>query len=146
LLALSFCLIAPLAAQDVVMGYWSGKMQSEYGKYKFSLSIQPQRDGKLLNWCGSRSNIKAIAVHNRMGMEEVIELNGIMYGDNSIYFADERDPYGLKKDESFKFSRLQFVLKFENGKPILDGHWQEYKNMFQYRKGRLVLTKGKGKA
>lgn len=142
----AFCITYSLTAQDVVMGYWTGKMKSEYGNYEFSLSISPQRDGKMLDWCGSRSNIKAVAMHNRMGMEEVIELNGVYYSDNSIYFADERDPHGLKKDESFKFSRLQFLLKFEKGQPVLDGHWQEYKNMFQYRKGRLLLKKGKGKA
>ena len=134
-----------LAAQDMVMGYWNGKMESEYGKYEFSLSIQPQPVGKTLRWCGSRSNIKAVAMHNRMGIEEVIELHGIYYGDNSIYFSDVKDPYQLD-EESFKFSRLQFILKFEKGKPVLDGHWQEYKNMFQYRKGRLLLKKGKGKA
>ena len=137
--------VLPLVAQNAVMGFWNGKMKSEYGKYEFSLRIQPQREEKTLHWCGSKSNIKAVAIHNRMGLEEVIELEGVHYGDNSIYFADVIKPCDLK-EESFKFSRLQFVLKFEKGQPILDGHWQEYKDIRRYRKGKLVLKKGKSKA
>lgn len=134
-----------LAQRNPVTGYWNGKMQSQFGKYEFSLSVQPQRNGRMLEHCGSKSNIKAVATHNRHGLIEVIELDGILYGDNSVYFSDVKNRFSDKDGEG-KFSRLQFQLKFESGEAILDGHWQEYMDVKKYRKGRLVLKKGRTKA
>ena len=121
-------------------------MQSEIGKYEFSLNISEIRvksdtDKKD---CRSRNIFTARAMHNRNGKPEVIELEGILYQDHSIYFSDINDRWEMQK-QGKGFSRLQFVLKFENGKPFLDGHWQEYEDIRRYRKGRLVLQKQNSK-
>ncbi|MBX2817415.1 MAG: hypothetical protein KTR24_15510 [Saprospiraceae bacterium] len=142
LIALFFASLA--GAQEPVLGYWKGKMQSEYGKYEFKLTVQPQSDATVIH-DGMKSTIKAVAMHNRLGLDEVIELNGVYFGDNSVYFSDVNNRFSECEGEG-TFSRLQFLLKFEKGEAILDGHWQEYKDVKRYRKGRLRLKKSRGKA
>ena len=125
-------------AQDQLFGSWQGKMTSAQGKYIFNLDILP-------NFGSGRSSIKGVAIHDRNGAKEVIELEGIMYSDQSIYLSDVSNP-NVKIEEGETFSKLQFLLKYNRGNIILDGHWQEYQNFHKYRKGRLVLRKRKSKA
>ncbi len=133
-------------AQDRFYGSWIGHMSSDKGNYEFSLNIteavKPGAEEKKV--CGSRNTFVARAMHNRNGRPEVIELEGILYHDQSIYFSDINDRWEMHKVGK-SFSRLQFVLKFQGGKPILDGHWQEYEDIRKYRKGRLVLKKQSSK-
>lgn len=75
----------------------------------------------------------------------VIELSGKLYGDQSVYFSDTGDRY-RRSELGQAFSKLQFMLKYQDGELVLDGHWQEYKDLRHYRKGRLVLYKRKQKA
>lgn len=137
---LSFILILPFTgfSQESIYGSWEGKMSSNHGKYVFNLDLRPQ--------LGNQSSIiKGVAIHDRNGDKEVIELEGVIYQDQSIYLVDLSDPY-RKLKEGGTFSRLQFRCSFQNGDMILDGHWQEYDELNRYRKGRLVLRKRKSKA
>ncbi len=127
-----------LTAQEKhLYGYWHGKMKGSQGKYEFNLDIRP---GK-----GNAPELRGVAIHDRNGGKEVIELQGTMYGDYSVYLGDVADRY-VQAREGKKYSRLQFVLKFERGGLVLDGHWQEYRDLRRYRKGRLVLRKERRKA
>ncbi len=113
-------------------------MKSSQGNYVFTLDLVPNaKDG--------HGYVKGVAVHNRNGINEVIELTGVLYADNSIYLFDDGDISQQVKDGQ-GFSRLQFLFKFDGSDPVLDGHWQEYHDFRRYRKGRLVLKKTKRKA
>ncbi|NND33572.1 MAG: hypothetical protein HKN76_13360 [Saprospiraceae bacterium] len=125
-------------AQDQIFGSWQGKMSSLQGKYIFNLDILP-------NFKEGNSTIKGTAIHDRNGAKEVIELIGILYSDQSIYLSDVANP-DKKIEVGETFSKLQFLLKYESGILVLDGHWQEYEDLHRYRKGRLVLRKRKSKA
>lgn len=133
-------LLIPLTgtSQDDMVGFWQGKMKSASGNYTFTLRIKP-------DYAKHAKQLKAVAMHNRNGSNEVIELVGTLYSDNSIYFREMGD---LQKrvDDGFGFSALQFLLKFERGEPILDGHWQAYRDFKHYRKGRLLLKRHIAKA
>ncbi len=129
-----------ISAQDAPLyGTWHGKMKTANGaRYVFSLDILPERDG---GW----GSLKAVAIHNRNGDQEVIELTGIIYADKSIYLSDVIDRYEALKDGR-RVSKLQFLLKYKDGNYHLDGHWQEYRDLRRYRKGRLFLRKLQSKA
>lgn len=125
-------------SQEPVFGSWQGKMSTTSGNYIFNLDLRPDQSG-------SGSMIKAVAIHDRNGNKQVMELEGILYQDQSIYLVDIGDPYTKIRDGE-TFSRLQFRFIYENGDLVLDGHWQEYEDLRRYRKGRLVLRKQKAKA
>jgi hypothetical protein len=133
-------LIIPVSgsAQDQIFGSWQGKMSGAKGNYIFNLDILP-------NYKEGGSAIRGVAVHDRNGDKSVIELSGVIYGDQSIYLADVADP-SHKILEGATFSKLQFLFKYQNGDIVLDGHWQEYRDLHKYRKGRLVLKKLNSKA
>ncbi len=145
ILACLFFIPMALIAQDRFYGSWIGYMSSDKGNYEFSLNIsEAERSAGDKKQCGSRNTFVARAMHNRNGKPEVIELEGVLYHDQSVYFNDVNDRWEMHKVGK-SFSRLQFVLKFQGGKPILDGHWQEYEDIRKYRKGRLVLKKQSSK-
>lgn len=125
-------------SQDQLFGSWQGKMNGAKGKYVFNLDIAPNyRDGA--------AAIKGVAIHDRNGLKEVIELRGILYSDQSVYLSDVSEPT-RKIEEGATFSKLQFLFKYQKGELVLDGHWQEYEDLHKYRRGRLVLRKKKSKA
>ena len=136
-LLILFLLPVSVYSQDQLFGSWQGNMRSVHGTYTFTLDILSTSDAK--------DPIRAVAMHDRNGEREVIELKGIIYHDSSVYFRDVSDRF-QKASVGEKFSKLQFLFKYENGIPMLDGHWQEYKDLKKYRKGRLVLYKKKRKA
>ncbi|NND07701.1 MAG: hypothetical protein HKN87_15095 [Saprospiraceae bacterium] len=133
-------LVMPLyvLAQDNIIGFWQGKMKSTAGNYIFTLRIKP-------DYAENAKQLSAVAMHNRNGVNEVIELIGTLYSDNSVYFREKGD---LQKrvDDGSGFSCLQFLLKFNRGEPELDGHWQAYRDFKRYRKGRLLLQRHLAKA
>ncbi len=137
---LAFVLLLPLPglAQDQIIGSWQGKMKSDRGNYVFTLQISP-------NYGKRARRLKAVAMHTRNGVKEFIELTGIHYTDDSIYFCNKGN-LQQQVDEGLGFSRLQFLLKFNRGEPVLDGHWQEYSDLRHYRKGRLLLRRHVQKA
>ncbi len=94
---------------------------------------------------GEYGSLRGVAIHNRNGEMEVIELRGVIYADQSMYLSDVLDRTDALI-QGKKVSKLQFLLKYEGGVQTLDGHWQEYKDLRKYRKGRLVLRKKKRKA
>ena len=128
------------------MGTWQGKMRASFGDYQFRLSITEADPKDLTKDCGYRDALRAVAIHDRNGEKEVIELKGIVFSDRSVYFHDVNDPLRTNVEIEDPFSRLQFLLKYERGKLVLDGHWQEYHTKRRFRKGRLVLRKQKVKA
>jgi hypothetical protein len=130
----------------MLMGTWQGKMRASFGDYEFRLSISNADPRDLAEDSGSRNGLRAVAIHDRNGQKEVIELKGIVYSDRSVYFHDVNDPLRTNIDMEDPFSRLQFLMKYDRGKLILDGHWQEYHTKRRFRKGRLVLRKQKVKA
>ena len=136
-LLIFLALSSAIFAQDQLFGSWQGEMRSVHGTYTFNLDILSTNSGE--------DPIRAVAMHDRNGEREVIELKGIIYNDSSVYFSDVSDRYH-KASIGEKFSKLQFLFKYENGIPVLDGHWQEYQDLRKYRKGRLVLYKKKRKA
>lgn len=124
-------------AQDL-FGSWQGKMVSTSNRYIFSLDVRAN-PGKYGN------AIKAVAMHDRNGSREVLELEGFLYFDNSIYLSQISDPVDqINKGDTF--SKLQFLIKYQDGQWVLDGHWQEYEDLRKYRKGRLLLVKRQAKA
>lgn len=130
---------APIAgiSQGQIYGSWQGKMSTPNGNYIFNLDLRPTKSGK--------SYIRGTAIHNRNGEKQVIDLEGIMYGDQSIYLADVSDPV-KKLQNGDTFSRLQFTCSYQSGEMVLDGHWQEYQDMSHYRRGKLVLFRKRTKA
>ncbi|MCB0666037.1 MAG: hypothetical protein KDC80_09460 [Saprospiraceae bacterium] len=138
-LIISVFLILPLISfsQRQLYGSWQGKMSTPSGNYVFNLDLRPSPDGT--------SSIRGTAIHNRNGEKQVIDLEGIIYGDQSIYLSDVADP--LKKlSRGDTFSRLQFTYSYQSGELVLSGHWQEYQDMSHYRRGRLVLFRKSTKA
>jgi hypothetical protein len=142
------------AGQENLYGQWSGKMLSSNGPYDFTLTIAPQVEklnfeGKLSNkdrsGCGVVGYVQARAIHNRSGEPELMNLVGMVFSDQSIYFAEEGNKWSLIKTND-SYSSLQFTVKWEGSNAMLDGHWQEYETYRRYRKGRLVLKKQKSKA
>jgi len=125
-------------SQEEVIGSWQGKMSSLHGKYLFNLDIKPDR--KL-----GMNHLEGVAIHDRNGDREVIQLKGYIYSDNSIYLEDVLIP-AESVQEGKTSSKLQFLFKYENGTLVLDGYWQEYQNIRKYRKGRLFLRKYSSKA
>ena len=138
LLVLSLVSTQFLGAQSEIYGSWVGHMRSAKGDYVFTLDILPDKEMGF-------GYLKAVAAHNRNGIKEVIELSGLMYADESIYLVDKGN-LDVKVAEGNGFSRLQFLLKYEGGELVLDGHWQAYHDFRRYRKGRLVLRKSQRKA
>ena len=138
---ISFLMLCHLSAysQPELYGSWQGKMQSANGsKYVFNLDIlSASSDG--------HGYIKGVAIHDRNGEKEVIELRGVIYGDQSVYLSDVLDRYSAV-NQGKRVSKLQFLFKYDGADPTLDGHWQEYRDLRSYRKGRLVLRKKKRKA
>ena len=133
------CLVPmTLFAQDQIFGSWQGKMNGAKGKYIFSLDILP-------NYKDGTTAIKGVAIHDRNGPKEVIELTGLVYSDHSVYLSDVSEPV-KKIEDGATFSKLQFLFKYHRGELVLDGHWQEYEDFHKYRRGRLVLRKRKSKA
>ncbi len=133
---------APLAvagqSHEELYGNWQGYMSSAVGNYVFTLDLaEVPKDGTI--------QIRGLAMHNRSGLREVISLVGTVFSDLSIYLEDERKA-DVALEAGDTFSRLQFLLKYEGGDLVLDGHWQEYSDLRRYRKGRLVLRKATRKA
>ncbi|MCB0685871.1 MAG: hypothetical protein KDC53_05085 [Saprospiraceae bacterium] len=124
-------------SQGQIFGSWQGKMSTPRGNYIFNLDLQPGKSG--------RGYIRGVAIHDRNGEKQVIELEGYFYGDQSLYLADVADPLE-KVQQGNTFSRLQFLCKYEGGEMILSGHWQEYEDLRKYRRGRLLLHRKKTKA
>lgn len=112
-------------------------MSTPTGNYIFNLDLRPNQSGG--------GAIRGTAIHDRNGEKEVIELEGYIYGDQSIYLADVGDPL-QKLQNGGTFSRLQFTYSYESGEMILNGHWQEYQDTKRYRRGRLVLHRKRTKA
>jgi hypothetical protein len=125
-------------SQEQLFGSWQGRMNGAKGNYVFNLDIIP-------NSKEGATAIKGVAIHDRNGPKEVIELAGLVYSDQSVYLSDVSDP-SSKIEEGATFSKLQFLFKYHKGELILDGHWQEYEDLHKYRRGRLVLRKKKSKA
>ncbi len=126
-------------SQSELYGSWQGKMRLANGaRYVFNLDI-------LAGTGASSGSLRGVAIHDRNGHKEVIELTGIVYHDRSIYLTDVIDRF-TAFNEGKKCSKLQFLMKWDDGNLTLDGHWQEYQDLRKYRKGRLVLRKKKSKA
>ncbi len=138
LICIAYLGVSYASAQNELYGSWQGKMRTASGgQYVFNLDILPAT--------GRHGSLRGVAIHNRNGEQEVIELNGLLYYDQSIYLSDVLDRFTAGKDGR-KVSKLQFLMKYESGSMVLDGHWQEYLDLRRYRKGRLVLRKRKSKA
>ena len=129
-------------------------MLSSHGPYDFTLTIAPQTEK--LNFVGKLNNkvksgygivgyVKARAIHNRNGEPEMINLAGMVFNDQSVYFAEEGNKWSLIESND-SYNSLQFTIQWEGGSAVLDGHWQEYETYKRYRRGRLVLKKQKSKA
>ena len=137
LISILFLLPYLSKSQNHVYGSWQGKMSTPSGNYIFNLDLRPDK--------GGRGSVKGTAIHDRNGEKEVIELEGFIYGDQSIYLADVADPLSTLQNGG-TFSRLQFLYSYQGGEMLLNGHWQEYQDMHRYRRGRLVLKRRKTKA
>ena len=134
----ALCLLPMFAeAQGDIFGSWQGKMSTPKGNYIFNLDLRPNKS----EW----GRVRGTAIHDRNGEKVVIELEGIVYGDQSIYLCDVGDPYS-RIEGGETFSKLQFILALHNGDVVLNGHWQEYEDLRRYRKGKLVLHRRKSKA
>lgn len=136
--------LSVIAQSKILLGTWVGNMQGNQGAYTFRLTLQdPHTFASTQDFTNTDNyhNIYAVATHDRNQNQKTFRLKGRVFPDQSIYLYEIAEDLKDQDPEDVEFNRLEFELKILDGMPVLDGHWQEYKTIRKFIKGRLFLRK-----